>query len=110
MQDFFGFVRRSLVLRSTDGEEEAGFGGLVEKIGTWLRRSRGGVLSQPFPPALPPIVKDNAHTIRWGKGELIGCGAYGHVYMGMNLDFGELLVVKQTLSGILVILQNQKGT
>ncbi|KAJ4955583.1 hypothetical protein NE237_012366 [Protea cynaroides] len=99
MQDFFGSVRRSLVFRSTDGEEEAGFGGLVEKIGTCLRRSRVGVLSRPFPPALPPIVKDkdNAHPIRWRKGELIGCGAYGRVYMGMNLDSGELLAVKQVL-------------
>lgn len=34
-------------------------------------------------------------TIRWRKGELIGCGAFGRVYMGMNLDSGELLAVKQ---------------
>ncbi|KAJ4957068.1 hypothetical protein NE237_013851 [Protea cynaroides] len=80
-----------------NGEEEAGLGGLVEKIGTCLRRSRVGVLSRPFPPALPPIVKDNAHTIKWGNGELIVCGAYGRVYMGMNLDFGEVLAVKQVI-------------
>ncbi|GLJ15356.1 hypothetical protein SUGI_0251860 [Cryptomeria japonica] len=27
-------------------------------------------------------------TIKWRKGEIIGCGAYGRVYMGMNLDLG----------------------
>lgn len=33
--------------------------------------------------------------IRWRKGELIGYGAFGRVYMGMNLDSGELLAVKE---------------
>jgi len=33
--------------------------------------------------------------IRWRKGELIGAGAFGQVYLGMNLDSGELLAVKQ---------------
>lgn len=33
--------------------------------------------------------------IRWKKGEIIGSGAYGRVYMGMNLDNGELIAVKQ---------------
>ena len=33
--------------------------------------------------------------IQYRKGELIGCGAFGHVYMGINLDSGELLAVKQ---------------
>lgn len=37
------------------------------------------------------------HPIRWRKGELIGAGAFGRVYMGMNLDSGELLAVKQVL-------------
>ena len=45
--------------------------------------------------ALPPVAKDNTPSIRWGKGELIGCGAFGRVYMGMNLDSGELIAVKQ---------------
>ncbi|KAI5065792.1 hypothetical protein GOP47_0018416 [Adiantum capillus-veneris] len=38
-----------------------------------------------------------SNTIRWRKGELIGAGAFGSVYMGMNLDSGELLAVKQVL-------------
>ncbi|KAL3828815.1 hypothetical protein ACJIZ3_017617 [Penstemon smallii] len=42
--------------------------------------------------ALPP-------PIRWRKGEMIGCGAFGRVHMGMNLDSGELLAVKEVAIG-----------
>jgi hypothetical protein len=38
---------------------------------------------------------ESPRTIKWRKGEIIGAGAYGRVYMGMNLDSGELLAVKQ---------------
>ena len=44
-------------------------------------------------PPLPLPV--SSRPIRWRKGELIGAGAFGRVYMGMNLDSGELLAVKQ---------------
>ncbi|XP_037494301.1 mitogen-activated protein kinase kinase kinase NPK1 isoform X2 [Jatropha curcas] len=96
MQDLFGSVRRSLVLKSTSGED-GGFSGIVEKIGSSIRKSR--IFSKPPPPlpALPPCKKDDTPPIRWRKGELIGCGAFGRVYMGMNLDSGELLAVKQVL-------------
>ncbi|XVF41937.1 hypothetical protein PTKIN_Ptkin01aG0320800 [Pterospermum kingtungense] len=53
-----------------------------------IRESR--VLSKPSSPSPPP-------PIRWRKGELIGSGAFGRVYMGMNLDSGELLAVKEVL-------------
>jgi serine/threonine protein kinase len=33
--------------------------------------------------------------IRWQKGGLLGVGAYGKVYLGLNLDTGELIAVKQ---------------
>lgn len=95
MQDLFGSVRRSLVFKSTSGED-GGFSGLVEKIGSSIRKSRIGLFAkQPPLPALPPCKKDDTPPIRWRKGELIGCGAFGRVYMGMNLDSGELLAVKQ---------------
>lgn len=96
MQDFLGSVRRSLVFKSS--EEANTFGGFVEKIGSSIRKSRIGLFPKPMPPALPPISKpkrDDVSSIRWRKGELIGCGAFGQVYMGMNLDSGELLAVKQ---------------
>ncbi|KAK3242809.1 hypothetical protein CYMTET_47512 [Cymbomonas tetramitiformis] len=33
--------------------------------------------------------------ITWQRGELIGAGAFGRVYMGMNQENGQLLAVKQ---------------
>ncbi|OVA06674.1 Protein kinase domain [Macleaya cordata] len=98
IQDIFGSVRRSLVFRSPDGVDEGG--GLVDKIGSCIRKSRVGLFSKASPPMLPPIPKEIPHSIRWRKGELIGCGAFGRVYMGMNLDSGELLAVKQVLIAV----------
>ncbi|KAK4378970.1 hypothetical protein RND71_000832 [Anisodus tanguticus] len=100
MQDIFGSVRRSLVFRTptADGADE---GNLVEKINSCIRNSR--VFSKLSPPPRSPItaVKDDGGAavlpIRWRKGEMIGCGAFGQVYMGMNLDSGELLAVKQVM-------------
>ncbi|KAF5736839.1 mitogen-activated protein kinase kinase kinase NPK1 isoform X1 [Tripterygium wilfordii] len=100
MQDILGSVRRSLVFRSTSRDDGGGFGGLAEKIGTSIRKSRIGLFSRSPVPALPPIRKDDTPPIRWRKGELIGCGAFGRVYMGMNLDSGELLAVKQVLIAV----------
>lgn len=34
-------------------------------------------------------------TFKWVKGQLIGKGTFGRVYLGMNLTTGELLAVKQ---------------
>ncbi|PON76393.1 Serine/threonine protein kinase [Parasponia andersonii] len=103
MQDIFGSVRRSLVFRTPPENEESSspspspIGGgaptLVDKINSCIRKSR--VFSKPSPPQPASLPKDNAPPIRWRKGELIGCGAFGRVYMGMNLDSGELLAVKQ---------------
>lgn len=31
----------------------------------------------------------------WTKGELIGSGAFGNVYLGMDNDTGQLMAVKQ---------------
>ncbi|KAK3418551.1 mitogen-activated protein kinase kinase kinase NPK1 [Eucalyptus grandis] len=64
---------------------------IVEKINSCIRKSIA------FSKVSPSGPKDGAPPIRWRKGELIGCGAFGRVYMGMNLDSGELLAVKQVL-------------
>lgn len=34
-------------------------------------------------------------TFKWVKGELIGKGTYGSVYLGLNATTGEMLAVKQ---------------
>ncbi|KAI3752446.1 hypothetical protein L2E82_24479 [Cichorium intybus] len=91
----FGSVRRSLVFRTPDGGDP---GTLADKIHSCIRKSRVFSRTSSFLPSPPRVVKENDEqvpTIRWRKGELIGCGAFGQVYMGMNLDSGELLAVKQ---------------
>lgn len=100
MQDIFASVRRSLVFRppldNDDSHSPAiGVGALVDKINSSIRKSRVFSRHSPSSSSLPPIPKDTDPPIRWRKGELIGCGAFGRVYMGMNLGSGELLAVKQ---------------
>ena len=34
-------------------------------------------------------------AIRWKRGEILGQGAFGIVYLGLNTDSGELMAVKQ---------------
>ncbi|XP_031736988.1 mitogen-activated protein kinase kinase kinase NPK1 isoform X3 [Cucumis sativus] len=102
MQDIFASVRRSLVFRppldNDDSHSPAiGVGALVDKINSSIRKSRVFSRHSPSSSSLPPIPKDTDPPIRWRKGELIGCGAFGRVYMGMNLGSGELLAVKQVL-------------
>ncbi|XP_009364204.2 mitogen-activated protein kinase kinase kinase NPK1 [Pyrus x bretschneideri] len=102
MQGLVGLIRESLPLlpprRDDGGGGGGGFGGLVGKVRSSLRNSRIGLLSKSPVRALPPVAsRDDAPPIRWRKGELIGSGAFGRVYMGMNLDSGELFAVKQVL-------------
>ncbi|KAI9830190.1 MAG: hypothetical protein M1826_004992 [Phylliscum demangeonii] len=39
--------------------------------------------------------RDSSATFKWFKGQLIGKGTYGRVYLGMNATTGEFLAVKQ---------------
>ena len=100
MQDFFGSVRRSLVFRPPGDEDnqenQPPFpGALADKITSCIRKSRALIKPSSSPP--PPTAADTPPPISWRKGQLIGRGAFGTVYMGMNLDSGELLAVKQVL-------------
>ncbi|KAL0367570.1 UNVERIFIED_CONTAM: Mitogen-activated protein kinase kinase kinase NPK1 [Sesamum radiatum] len=63
MQDFIGSVRRSLVFKPS-GEEPAGFGGFVEKIGSSIRKSRIGLFAKPPVHALPPIVTPQRNPVK----------------------------------------------
>ncbi|KAG7585530.1 Protein kinase domain [Arabidopsis thaliana x Arabidopsis arenosa] len=100
MQDLFGSVRRSLVFRSTtDDENQENHPPpfptlLADKITSCIRKSMVFAKSQSPPSNSTVQMKP---PIRWRKGQLIGRGAFGTVYMGMNLDSGELLAVKQVL-------------
>lgn len=33
--------------------------------------------------------------VNWTRGELLGAGAFGRVYLGLNNDTGQLMAVKQ---------------
>ena len=41
-----------------------------------------------------PLSEVNCN-IRWKRGEMLGQGAFGVVYLGLNVDTGELMAVKQ---------------
>ncbi|XP_062012092.1 mitogen-activated protein kinase kinase kinase 3-like [Rosa rugosa] len=47
------------------------------------------------------IPRDEATSIQWQKGDLIGSGAFGRVYMGMNTESGELIAVKEAHTKVL---------
>ncbi|KAG2305465.1 hypothetical protein Bca52824_034116 [Brassica carinata] len=102
MQDFFGSVRRSLVFRPPGDEDnqenQPPFPGvLADKITSCIRKSRALIKPSSSPPPHPTALDMPPPPISWRKGQLIGRGAFGTVYMGMNLDSGELLAVKQVL-------------
>lgn len=46
-------------------------------------------------PAVAPVIMPSVRNIRWQRGNLIGQGAFGRVYMTLNLDTGELMAMKQ---------------
>ena len=48
-----------------------------------------GSLAASFTP------RDAINRIRWKRGEVLGQGAFGVVFLGLNVDTGELMAVKQ---------------
>ena len=46
-------------------------------------------------PSSSKTIPQRQQTFKWVKGELIGKGTFGRVYLGMNTTTGELLAVKQ---------------
>lgn len=57
-----------------------------QEVAQWEKEDKSGVLfSQQM----------DVGQIRWQRGGLIGAGAFGKVFLGLNLDNGELLAVKQ---------------
>ena len=84
MQDGYGSFRSSLVFRSP----EVNNGGFGHGMNSSFR--------SPQSSSIYKMIRERGFpAIRWKKGEIIGFGDYGRVYMGMNLDFGEILAVKQ---------------
>lgn len=58
-----------------------------------IEPDRRGSMIMPPPP--PSNIPKRQTTFRWFKGQLIGKGTYGRVYLGMNATTGEFLAVKE---------------
>jgi mitogen-activated protein kinase kinase kinase len=57
-----------------------------------IKPQRGSMLLPQIP---QDTIPKRTATFRWFKGQLIGKGTYGRVYLGMNATTGEFLAVKQ---------------
>ena len=57
-----------------------------------IKPQRGGMILPQIP---QDTIPKRQATFRWFKGQLIGKGTYGRVYLGMNATTGEFLAVKQ---------------
>ncbi|KAK6608975.1 MAP kinase kinase kinase [Botrytis cinerea] len=57
-----------------------------------IKPQRGSLLIPQVP---QDTIPKRQATFRWFKGQLIGKGTYGRVYLGMNATTGEFLAVKQ---------------
>ncbi|KAI1748743.1 hypothetical protein F4782DRAFT_550490 [Xylaria castorea] len=57
-----------------------------------IHPERGSMIVPQIP---QDVIPKRQTTFRWFKGELIGKGTYGRVYLGMNATTGEFLAVKE---------------
>jgi mitogen-activated protein kinase kinase kinase len=57
-----------------------------------IKPQRGSMVLPKIP---QDVLPKRQATFRWFKGQLIGKGTYGRVYLGMNATTGEFLAVKQ---------------
>jgi mitogen-activated protein kinase kinase kinase len=61
-----------------------------------VRPQRGSrLVMETIPQDHLPSVPSRQPTFKWMKGQLIGKGTFGRVYLGMNITTGELIAVKQ---------------
>lgn len=52
-------------------------------------------LTTPESPAETEAEDSKPQTLNWVKGELIGKGSYGRVYIALNITTGDMMAVKQ---------------
>jgi hypothetical protein len=73
------------------GSASAASNGIMRMTPT--ARGSSGSQVERFPSIDGHSTPDTA--IRWKKGEILGQGAFGIVYLGLNVESGELMAVKQ---------------
>ncbi|GFR53058.1 hypothetical protein Agub_g15733, partial [Astrephomene gubernaculifera] len=63
---------------------------------------RSEAVAQTDASLLYPLLRDPGPTVpvRWRKGEGIGAGSFGQVYLALNCETGELLAVKEVPAGL----------
>lgn len=88
--------------KSTTIKPTTGVFNTVQNSQSWNRNSAGpaglsGKLER-FPiisDSSSALFRQESYGIRWKKAEMLGQGAFGVVYLGLNIDTGELMAVKQ---------------
>ncbi|KAF9455120.1 hypothetical protein P691DRAFT_17727 [Macrolepiota fuliginosa MF-IS2] len=68
------------------------WGGKLEEVTTHQAKSSSAGSASSSSPDSPSSGSD---TFKWVRGELIGKGTYGRVYLAMNATTGEMIAVKQ---------------
>lgn len=68
-------------------------GSRLIQLETIPQDSAAQLTSQAIPGLDVPVHRQQ--TIKWMRGQLIGKGTFGRVYLGMNMTTGELIAVKQ---------------
>ncbi|CAA94620.1 MEK kinase (MEKK) Mkh1 [Schizosaccharomyces pombe] len=92
---------RLLAREASEARKEIRHNARRNKSGNLLRRSSTKLWGSRIVELKPDttitsgsVVSQNA-TFKWMKGELIGNGTYGKVFLAMNINTGELIAVKQ---------------
>ena len=62
--------------------------------GSYSSALNGGSSPSNFPPSTPRKRSTVKHN-KWKKGDLIGAGSYGRVFMGLDTETGALLAIKE---------------
>jgi mitogen-activated protein kinase kinase kinase len=77
------------------------------KVSGMQHRTLGKVLNEEIPEdrSLSVLASSSSNiSVRWQQGKFIGAGAFGSVYLALNLDNGSLMAVKeikfQDISGL----------
>jgi mitogen-activated protein kinase kinase kinase len=87
--------KRSTKLWGSKVEEVTTGQAKVHSSSTIPDSSPGGPSKSPFSWQCSLLINTHLATFKWVRGELIGRGTYGRVYLALNATTGEMIAVKQ---------------